>query len=50
MIKGKLTKRERHFMINEFYYQLIKKYPHKRFEILQKKIELKNKLKKEGKL
>ena len=50
MCKKKLTKRLKYFLINEHYSKLIKKFPNKRFEILQEKIELKNKLKKEGKL
>jgi len=43
-----LTKKDRLNLFNDFYSKLIEKNPEKRFELLQKKVEEKKELKKEG--
>ena len=47
-MKKQLTKKDRLNLFNEFWSKLIEKNPEKRFEILQKKVEMKKALKKDG--
>ena len=47
-MKKQLTKKDRLNLFNEFWSKLIEKNPEKRFELLQKKVEEKKELKKEG--